>query len=162
MKKILLLLLLSFLCPVVHSQDSLGNIIELQKLLKERKDKFEDYASSADKRSGIFKMKTKKDLEASREILLQIVKTDNHIFSALSSAISHRGMAKSDYSYDELNYKQTIDRLSLAADTLNKQLVAEKELHAANERKAGTLQWIVYVLAGIVVLLTVAIFIRRR
>lgn len=146
----------------VQVQDSLGNITELQKLLKERKDRFEDYATSADQRSGIFKMKTKKDLEQSREILLQIVKTDNRIFNELSAVISRRGMAKADYSYDEITYKETINRLTQAADTLNKQLAAEKQLHAVSERKASTQQWVTYILLGLIAVLVAYIFLRRK
>src|SRR6185436_7073698 len=105
MKKIILLIPFFLFTPQLKAQDSIGNIEELQKLLKERKDRFEAYATSADQRSGIFGNKTKKDLEKSREILFQIVKTDNNILTELDRAISHRGMAKADYSVDEAGYK---------------------------------------------------------
>ena len=163
MKKIFILIPLLLFTAHLKAQDSLGNITELQKLLKERKDRFEAYATSADKRSGIFGNKTKKDLEKSREILFQIVKTDNNILSELDRAISHRGMAKADYSVDEAGYKQTIDRLTQASDTLNSQLIAEKEINATMEKKMNIQQWMVYLqLALIVILILVIIQMRRK
>src|SRR6185295_18213620 len=100
MNKIFLLIPFLLFTAQLKAQDSLGNITELQKLLKDRKNRFVAYATSADQRSGIFGNKTKKDLEKSREILFEIVKTDNTIFNELTRVISKRGMAKADYSYD--------------------------------------------------------------
>ena len=162
MNKVFLLIPFLLFNAQLKAQDSLGNITELQKLLKERKDRFEAYATSADQRSGIFGNKTKKDLEKSREILFQIVKTDNNILNELTRVISKRGMAKADYSYDESGYKQTIDQLTQAADTLNKQLVAVKEINAAMESKAHTQQWILYLLLGVIALLTIGIVLKGR
>ena len=146
----------------LKAQDSIGNMTELKKLLKERKDRFEAYAISADERSGIFGNKTKKDLEKSREILFQIVKTDNTILSELTRVISKRGMAKADYSYDEMGYRQTIDLLTQAADTLNKQLVTVKEVNVSLKKKVDIQQWILYSLLGVIVLLTLGIVLKGR
>jgi predicted ribosome quality control (RQC) complex YloA/Tae2 family protein len=162
MNKIILLILFFLFAAPLIAQDSLGNIAELQKLLKDRKDRFEAYATSADQHSGIFGNKTKKDLEKSREILFQIVRTDNTIFDELTRVISKRGMAKADYSYDEVAYKQTIDQLTQATDTLNKQLAAVKEINAAMEKKANIQQWVLYSLLGAIVLLTLGIVLKTR
>ena len=162
MNKIIFIIPFFLFVPQLKAQDSIGNIAELQKLLKERKDRFEAYATSADQRSGIFGNKTKKDLEKSREILFQIVKTDNTIFNELTRVISKRGMAKADYSYDEMAYKQTIDQLTLAADTLNKQLVAVKAINTSLENKADIQEWILYSLLGVIVLLTLGIVLKGR
>ncbi|HYV91093.1 MAG TPA: LPXTG cell wall anchor domain-containing protein [Chitinophagales bacterium] len=151
-----------FLFHHLQAQDSLGNISELQKLLKDRKDRFDEYAIAADKRTGIFGNKSKKNLEQSVEILLEIVKTDNNIFNELSHAIVKRGMAKADYSYDQIESKQTIDRLTQAADTLNKQLIMVKEMNASLEKKAGMQKGISYLLAGVILLLLLFLLITRR
>jgi len=157
MNKIFLLILFFLFTAQLKAQDSLGNITELQKLLKDRKDRFEAYATSADQHSGIFGIKTKKDLEKSREILLEIVKTDNNILLELNRAISHRGIAKADYSIDEAGYKQTIDRLTQASDTLNSQLIAAKEINTTMQKKVNTQQWIVYSQFAIIMILSLAI-----
>ena len=158
MKCSMLLLLFLPIMNLANAQDSLGNITELQRLLKERKDHFQEYSQAADQRSGIFGNKTKRDLEQSREILFNIVKTDNHILEELDRAISNRGMAKADYSFEETSYKQTIEQLSQATDTLNKQLEAQKQISASMQNKADSQRWILYVLAGIIGLLSVYIF----
>ena len=147
---------------VLHAQDSLGSISELQRLLQQRKDRFQEYATAADQRSGIFGTKTKKDLEQSREILLQIVKTDNNILNALNQAIARRGMAKADYSYDQIENKETIDRLTQAADTLNKQLIAAREVNASLEKKAGTQRGVSYTLIGVIIFLSISFLLGRR
>jgi vacuolar-type H+-ATPase subunit I/STV1 len=162
MKKIFLLIPFLLFNAQLKAQDSLGNITELQKLLKERKDRFEAYATSADQRSGIFGNKTKKDLEKSREILFQIVKTDNNILNELTRVISKRGMAKADYSYNEAGYLQTIDRLTEAVDTLNKQLAAVKEINAPLEKKVHNQQWILYSLLGVIALFALGLVLKGR
>ena len=147
----------------VMAQDSLSNIKELETLLQQRKDRFEAYAQSADNRSGIFGNKTKKDLEQSREILLEIVKTDNVILTTLEKAIVQRGMAKADYSVNEMDYKQTIERLTAAADTLNTQLIAAKERNLAGENEVSEQRNISYLLLSITLIFAgVIVYLWRR
>jgi hypothetical protein len=124
------------LCINLFAQDSLGNLKELQQLLQLRQQQFQSYAAAADQRSGIFGNKTKKDLEESREILLRIVEIDNRIMVELDQAIAERGMAKADFSADQMNYEKTIRQLTMAADTLEKQVGA---LRAEQGRR--TKQW---------------------
>jgi hypothetical protein len=162
MKKISLFFIIIFLFQKLDAQDSLGDISELQKLLKDRKDRFEEYATSADKRSGIFGTKTKKDLEKSREILLEIVKTDNNIFNELNHVIVKRGMTKADYSYDQITDKQTIDRLAQAVDTLNKQLIVAKEINTSLQKKAGVQKVVFFLLITAIVLLLLLVLMTRR
>jgi hypothetical protein len=161
MKKLILSFLTLLIFFNVNAQDSLGSITELQRLLKERRDRFDAYATSADQKSGIFGNKTKKDLEESRTILLEIVKTDNQLLNELDRAISRRGIAKADYSVAEVGYRETIDRLSQAVDTLNKQLIAERELSASFQHKTESGQWFLYLLLAIIAVL-VAILLRRK
>jgi len=156
MKKICVLIFILSNVGALSAQDSLGNLTELQHLLQIRKDRFQEYATAADQRTGIFGTKTKKDLEQSREILLQIVKTDNNILNALNQAIVRRGMAKADYSYDEIQNSQTIERLTEAADTLNKQLITAREINDSLEKKTGMQSGINYILIGIIVFLSIS------
>ncbi len=162
MRKLTLITILILLFTNTFAQDSLSTIGELQKLLKDRRERFQSYATSADQRSGIFGNKTKKDLEESREILLDIVKTDDHILTKLNEAISTRGMAKSDYSVDVMNYTQTIDRLAAAADTLNKQLIDVRESNSSLQQKAGMQQWMIYALSAAVVILLLVVLFRKK
>src|SRR5262245_16299247 len=108
MRMVSLLIASLFIFQFLKSQDSLSSISELQILLKQRKDHFQEYAAAADKRSGIFGTKTKKDLEQSREILLGIVTLDNRIMERLNSVIAARGMARADNSSQLMENQQTI------------------------------------------------------
>ena len=48
-------------------------------LLQDRKEKFGQYSQSLSMRSGIFGLKTKKDMQRSIDILTEIVETDDTI-----------------------------------------------------------------------------------
>ena len=67
---------------------------ELNSLLQERKLKFEVYTSSLEKRTGFFGNKTKKDMDHSNAILIEIVKLDNRIISTLNHVIDFRNFEK--------------------------------------------------------------------
>ncbi|MEP7171029.1 MAG: hypothetical protein ABI855_16805 [Bacteroidota bacterium] len=95
---------------------------DLQNLLQERKIKFDAYASSLEKRSGIFGNKTKKDIQSSNEVLIDIVKTDNRIISTLNRVIDFRNFEKTNMNYDVVQQNQNYDNLLRATDTLSKQV----------------------------------------
>ena len=162
MTKYLALILFWFTIKSLPAQDSLGNIGELQKLMKQRQDQFEAYANAAEQRSGIFKNKTKKDLEESREILLQIVNIDNRIMSELNRVVSSRGLAKANYSFDVQQYTETISNLTAATDTLSRQLDILKHDHAGLEKKEYLQRWLMYIFAGTTLLLIAMRFLRKR
>ncbi|MFI5136133.1 MAG: hypothetical protein ACHQD9_09795 [Chitinophagales bacterium] len=162
MKKMIFLLLILSNGHELFAQDSLNNIIELQQLLKQRKDQFDSYAVAADQRSGIFGNKTKKDLEKSREILLGMVKIDNKIMDKLGQTISTRGMAKADYSVDEMGYQQRIKQLTLATDTLYKQLVTARENQSSLQKKITMQQVGLYFLGAMFTVLLILFFVRRN
>jgi len=147
------------------AQDSLNSITELQHLLQERRDRFESYASAADKRSGIFGMKTKKDMEESREILLGIVNLDNRIMAELTHVISARGMAKANYSTDLMENSEMIKRLTAASDTLYKQLTVQKEMNESLQAKTERQKWVLYFFiaaTGILLLSLLSSLVRKR
>jgi hypothetical protein len=161
MKIIFLLACITFF-QSAGAQDSLNSITELQHLLQQRKDRFETYAEAADKRSGILGTKTKKDLEQSREVLLDIVNLDNRIMGELNRAISTRGIAKADYSNDLMDSRQTIQRLSAASDTLYKQLQVIKVENEELRKKTEQGKWITYLFLAWVILFGLLFFFRRK
>ena len=67
---------------------------KINKLLNERSSRFGQYDSSLGKRSGIFGLKTKRDLQFSNDILRQIVLTDNDIFSELKVLMDYKDFEK--------------------------------------------------------------------
>jgi len=96
MKKIILLALFSLFLADTFAQvssDSLAYQAQRKKIngmLADRKVKFGQYDESLNKHTGIFGLQTKKDIHASNDILMDIVKTDNDIFTQLKVLLDYR------------------------------------------------------------------------
>jgi uncharacterized protein (DUF3084 family) len=69
---------------------------KINNLLAERSARFGQYDKSLKQRSGIFGLKTKKDMQASNDILTQIVLTDNDIFSELKILLDYKDFEKQE------------------------------------------------------------------
>jgi hypothetical protein len=69
---------------------------KINAMLAARRLKFGQYDTSLTKHTGIFGMQTKKDIRRSNEILMDIVDTDDEIFSELKTLF--------DYRTSQLNY----------------------------------------------------------
>lgn len=121
MKVILLfvLLLLFFEPSKAFRVDSTRT--ELLILLKERKELFDQYSASINKKSGIFGNRTKNDLKDSQEKLVSIVAADNKIMNSLSRTLDFRNFEKLNLSYDVNSYEDRIRNLLTLNDTLNNQ-----------------------------------------
>jgi hypothetical protein len=100
---------------------------KLKQLINERKEKFDTYFSSIEKRSGIFGNKTKKDLLQSNKVLVEIVKTDNNIISVLNRALDFKSFEKTNFNYDKLEQDRKIQELSINNDRLLIELKSAKE-----------------------------------
>lgn len=112
-------LLASIFCcmPLASAQnvnaDSLDYEMQRQKvnhLLDQRTARFGHFDESLKRRTGIFGLKTKKDMQASIDILLEIVRTDNEIFKETRHLLTYKDQM--------LHYKEfERERIaSLAAD----------------------------------------------
>src|SRR5690606_13655972 len=71
---------------------------KVNQLLEERRARFGKFDESLKKKTGIFGLKTKKDMQASIDILESIVKTDNNIFVETKKLI--------DFKDQQLSYKE--------------------------------------------------------
>ena len=101
MKKNLLLIATSFICIAVNAQSPNSSADtnnyyrkQLQELLINRHQKFDSYSKSLEQHSGIFGNKTKNDIRESNHVLIDIVKTDNHIIQALNRVVDFRNYEK--------------------------------------------------------------------
>ena len=107
-------------------------------LLEERKQKFDSYSVSLEKNSGIFGNKTKKDNRRSNEVLIEIVKTDNRIISALNRVADFKDFEKVNLTYDVAANTDQLNNLLQATDTLSKQVdyltTANKQLELKNQQ----------------------------
>lgn len=83
---------------------------KVNKLLNQRSSRFGQYDASLGKRSGIFGMKTKKDMQASNDILRQVVLTDNDIFSELKILLDYKDFEKNQVQTKAEDIEGRIDR----------------------------------------------------
>jgi hypothetical protein len=103
---------------------------ELLRLLNERKQLFEIYTESLEKKSGFFGNTSKKDLRDSQDKLLAVLEADNKIMSSLNRTLDFRNFEKQSMSYDVSGYENRIRNITVLNDTLNKQF-----LNCKNENK---------------------------
>lgn len=100
-------------------------------LLKQRSDRFGEFDASLQARSGIFGLKTKKDMQASIDILKQIVLTDNNIFKETKALLDFKDIEKqavenmaSESGTRITGYINTISKLQKNQEQLQGELVA--------------------------------------
>lgn len=97
----------------------------VNKLLQDRSDKFGQYDNSLTMRTGIFGLKTKKDMQRSNNILTEIVRTDNAIFKELKILLDYKDLektkveSKANESEGRIdNYRRTITKLQVQNEKL--------------------------------------------
>lgn len=112
---------------------------ELQRMVVERQQKFAGYQNSLEKRSGFFGNKTKRDIKASHDTLVEIVKMDNSIISSLNRVLDFRNFEKGNLNYEFAQHNEELDKLVNATDTLRKQVqslkLSNEKLQSHNNRK---------------------------
>lgn len=136
----LLILLVAHFSVLAQSDTSAYNLQRnrINQLLKERSARFSQYDNSLGKRTGIFGLKTKRDMQASNDILTQIVLTDNDIFSELKVLLDFKDFEKKEVEHQAATietraerFRSTITRLQQQTDKLK----AENEKqNSKNER----------------------------
>lgn len=116
---------------------------KINQLLDERSSRFGQYESSLGKRSGIFGLKTKKDMQFSNDILRQIVLTDNDIFSELKILLDFKDFEKQRVETRAVTVEGRIDRYQTTITGLqieNDKLRAETEkMNAAYDKQSNYL-----------------------
>jgi hypothetical protein len=117
----------------LKAQDTLAYEVQRQRvneLLNQRSARFGEFNKSLEARTGIFGFKTKKDMQASIDILKEIVQTDNHIFKETKVLIDYKDMEKTfissqnEQSTARINgYVNTISKLEKHQEALNLSLL---------------------------------------
>jgi len=140
----IILSLVFFGASAQFKTDSLAYQLQRKKInamLAQRTIKFGQYDESLGKHTGIFGLQTKKDIRRSNEILMDIVKTDNDIYSELKILLEYRTFQQKqvlthtkETENSTLGYMSTINKLRAQIDNLKKD--AEKEQsNEAEQRK---------------------------
>ncbi|WP_026904391.1 hypothetical protein [Pedobacter glucosidilyticus] len=121
--------------------DSLAYQLQRKKIngmLDARSSKFGLYAESLDARTGIFGFKTKKDMQKSIDILIEIIQTDNEILKETKTLLDYKtfeqekvlNQSKESESRN-LAYMRTINKLENDRERIKNELEAtENSLHS--------------------------------
>ena len=121
---------------------------KINQLLGERSGRFGQYESSLGKRTGIFGLKTKKDMQFSNDILRQIVLTDNDIFSELKILLDYKDLEKKQVETRAVTVKSRIDRFQATITRLqqeNEKLRAESEKKEVSKERISVFQVILFI-----------------
>ena len=136
-------------CPTAvvaqpSASDTSGYEAQRQKvngLLQRRSARFGQFDESLKKRTGIFGLKTKKDMQASIDILKQIVLTDNDIFRETKMLLDYKDFEKSQIALQanefdgRINgYIKTISKLQREQERLSAEV---DRLEKSNLRTQG-------------------------
>lgn len=123
---------------------------KVNELLQQRSARFGQFDESLKKRTGIFGLKTKKDMQASIDILKQIVLTDNNIFRETKMLLDYKDFEKEQVAQqaDEFDgringYIKTISKLQREQERLTADI---DKLERSNQRNEGLL--VLFVLVG--------------
>ncbi|SKB34572.1 hypothetical protein [Daejeonella lutea] len=109
--------------------------IKINKLLENRSMKFSQYDNSLTKRTGIFGLKTKRDMQVSNDILTKIVLTDNEIFSELKILLDYKDFEKKEVEHRAVTVEGRIERFQSTITKLqqeNDKLKDENIKHSAS------------------------------
>lgn len=120
----------------------------INQLLGERSGRFGQYESSLGKRTGIFGLKTKKDMQFSNDILRQIVLTDNDIFSELKILLDYKDLEKKQVETRAVTVESRIDRFQATITRLqqeNEKLRAESEKKEVSKERISVFQVILFI-----------------
>lgn len=109
---------------------------KVNNLLSNRSSKFGQYDESLTKRTGIFGLKTKKDMQRSINILTEIVQTDNEIFKELKILLDYKDLEKTQVqtrateTESRINaYMQTIKKLQQQNDKIKDEFAEVEKEH---------------------------------
>lgn len=125
----------------------------VNKLLDQRRERFGEFDASLAARSGIFGLKTKKDMQASIDILKQIVLTDNNIFKETKALLDYKDFEKQTV---ETQAEESGERITGYINTISKlqkkqdQMAAE--MMALEKRNSLFLALLIFALLSLVVL----------
>ena len=161
-KKCIITVLCLLTFAAYAQKDPLKDRKDLQNLLQERREKFDSLTSSFEKRSGIFGNKTKKDILASNEVLINIVETDNRIINTLYRVIDLRNFEKSNRNYDVLKQNQNYENLLRATDTLSKQVTVLSQTNKTLKRKAMKFELLFYAVTALVIYMVIMKWRKKR
>lgn len=147
----------------LFSQDTLAYEIQRQRvneLLDQRSNRFGQFNQSLEAKTGIFGFKTKKDMQASIDILKEIVITDNNIFKETKVLLDYKDMEKTFITYQA---EESIARINGYVNTISKQQkVQEQQSVEIKELQQKSNRYLVYFLFSTLLLIILAIILIKQ
>jgi hypothetical protein len=132
---------------------------KINQLLGDRSSKFGQYDQSLSSRTGIFGLKTKKDMQRSIDILTEIVRTDNTIFVELKTLLDYKDLEKTEV---EDKYQETASSKINFMTTITKLQQQNEQLRAELEKSEAQNATIIYtVLIFLLILAAAGIYLYR-
>lgn len=134
MKLFTIILLSTFALPAFCYQnpDSLAYQLQRNKInemLDARASKFGQFTESLNQKTGIFGLKTKRDMQKSMDILKQIIETDNSILKETKTLLDFKTYQQEQVAFQSkesesrnLSYMRTINKLQAENETITKNL----------------------------------------
>lgn len=117
----------SAICQELVKPDTSAYELQRQKvnqLLDQRSARFGQFDESLNKRTGIFGLKTKKDMQASIDILKEIVLTDNHIFKETKRLLDFKDSEKAEIEKQASEFDSRINGYIMTISKLQKEQAA--------------------------------------
>lgn len=133
----------------------------VNQLLDSRSKRFGEYATSLEKKTGVFGLfKTKKDMQKSNDILRELVINDNNIFLEtrklldLKDAQSERYQKlASEYDQQVSAYMKTINKLQNENDKLRGEISQLQDVDQGSDNKLFFAIVLILILVGVIVYL---------
>ena len=107
---------------------------KINQMLDQRSAKFGEYDQSLSNRTGIFGLKTKRDMQKSIDILADIILTDNAILRETKTLLDYQTYQKEqvsnqgkDFENRNLEFMRTINKLQTQNDKLNTEVTEFKK-----------------------------------
>ncbi|MXV15490.1 hypothetical protein [Hufsiella ginkgonis] len=156
MKKLLLLVLFSL--PGISFAQQSNPAYDLQRdkintLLDNRAGDYGQYQESLTKRTGIFGLKTKKDMQRSIDILSGIIETDNNILRETKVLLDYKDLEKTRVEIKATNVEERVNAYMATITKLQQQ---NEQLKAAAEKadsKNSKLQFGLFACIAIILIL---------
>ncbi|MES3019777.1 MAG: hypothetical protein V4721_18460 [Bacteroidota bacterium] len=132
---------------------------KINQLLQERSANFSQYDNSLSKRTGIFGLKTKRDMQASNDILTQIVLNDNNIFSELKVLLDFKDFEKKEVEHRAETVEGRVDRFQTTITRLQQE---NDKLKGENEAQAIRVNTITIYLVSFILVSIIAVIYAFR
>lgn len=124
---------------------------KVNQLLTQRSARFGQFEESLQKRTGIFGLKTKRDMQASIDILKEIVLTDNNIFRETKLLLDYKEFEKGEVEKQALEFDRRINGYIATISKLQKeQAQLRAEIAALEETHQTSSGWLIF---GLTILL---------